>query len=408
MDRDTTQDDQRSVTFDLAVELEERQSVETSRLSEPPRPGDTFLSRHTADFPVEWLVVDATEDGRVQVVPLDDHPLVGSRDLELPESSLGGAGVLRCDLDAWLDASELDPELRTGRLRASEVEAVRRKRRTIDKDALEASLLEEEVDGDPEYRRWRADTLRPALASLTEEAKPGEPPESDSSELVTTLTGRGQSRWQILVAAAVLTAIVVPIAWQLHRVGRQLSTERTRIAELKQERRELEERLAAAGADRENLASEVERLEAGLRQAREASKRALAEQEARLGARLRRALDSSVVVNVPSFVLAKLARTRAAGGEAEVINPGGARRLTLTLEVVDPAPYRRYRLRVVNKAGGDALWQTDELVKIGGRWLRLDLPAEFFEAGEYELLIDGLGLGPPQLLAESYTVKFER
>ena len=89
-----------------------------------------------------------------------------------------------------------------------------------------------------------------------------------------------------------------------------------------------------------------------------------------------------------------------------MIDPGDAGRFTLALEVVDPAPYPRYRLRVVEK-GGEEVWRTDELV-IDGRWLRLDLPAGFLEPREYELLIDGLGSGSPRRLAERYTVKLKR
>ncbi len=76
--------------------------------------------------------------------------------------------------------------------------------------------------------------------------------------------------------------------------------------------------------------------------------------------------------------------------------------------MVDPAPYPHYRLLIIEKAGGEELWRTDELAKLGGRWLRLDLPADLFEAGEYELLIYGLGADEPQLLRERYAVKLER
>ena len=106
---------QLDATVAVAAVLDARRAALAVRAPEPPRPGDVFLSRRTAEYPVEWMVVDA-EDVRVRVVVLDDHPYVGSRDLELPARSLGGAGVLRCDLDAWVDASELEAELRTGAL----------------------------------------------------------------------------------------------------------------------------------------------------------------------------------------------------------------------------------------------------------------------------------------------------
>ncbi len=405
MYREITRERQPAVSAEVAVELREREAALAARRSEPTRPGDVYLSRRTADFPVEWLVVETAEDDRALVVALDDHPYAGSRDLELAAESLGGAAVVRCDVEAWIDGSDLEPELRTGTLAAAEVERLRRKRRAIDKEELEPSLLEEVVDGDPEYRRWREGTLARAVAALNgeEPVAPAKP-----KKVADGAPAGGRRRWRVLAAAAVLAALALPIGWQLYRLNRQLGDERAEISKLEEERRTLEDQLAASEAGREHSGSEVGRLEAALGEAREAAERALAEQQTRFDKRLRRAFDESVVVNVPSFVFGRQARTRTAAGQAEVIDPGGARRLTLSLEVVDPEPYPRYRLRVIEKAGGEEVWRTDELAKLGGRWLRLDLPADLFEAGEYQLLIYGLGSDEPQLLKERYAVKLER
>ncbi len=111
---------------------------------------------------------------------------------------------------------------------------------------------------------------------------------------------------------------------------------------------------------------------------------------------------------MPWLALGKRERTRAIAGQIEVIDPGDASRLMLSLEVVDPEPYPHYRLRIVQKNSGETIWETDELVKAGGKWLRLSLPVDLFEAEVYELLIYGLGSGEPQLLKERYAVKLER
>ncbi len=399
MNREITRDRQPMATAEVAAELRSREAPLTLREPAPPRPGDVFLSRRTAELPVEWLVLDA-EAGRVRVVVLDDHPYAGSRDLELPSRSLGGAAVLRCDLDAWVDASELEAELRTGVLATSVVEDVRRKRRAIDEETLEASLLEEEVDGDPAYRQWREDTLRRALEALTGV-------EESVAPVPVTEASSGWGRWYpVLIAAAAI--LVLAAGWQIRRLSRQLDHARKQAVELQKERRTLEERLASSEAEREASTSEVGRVETALREVREASERALAEQTERWEARLRRAFDESVVVNVPSFVLGRQARTRAGRGQAEVIEPGGARRLTLSLEVVDPSPFPRYRLRVVEKVSGEEVWRTDELVKVSSKWLRLDLPTDLFEAREYELRLYGLGAASATPLEECYTVRFER
>lgn len=394
MNEKITKERQPAVTAEVAAELAERQATVAARLTEPPRPGDVYLSRRTADFPVEWLVLDH-ENGRVRVVPFDDHPFAGSRDLAVPPRTLGGAGVLRCDLDAWIDTADLEPELRTGALTEIEVQRVRRKRRAIDEGTPEASLLEEEVDGDPEYRRWRERTLRPALDAL-------QGVREDEEREVAVADGRRW--WPLLLAASVLLALGVTAAWQWSRLSLQLADERTRLAELEHERRTLEEQLADARAGREASAAEVERLETALADAQEA----FDAQKERLEDRLGRAVDASVVVNVPSFVLASAERKRAIRGLPEVIDPGGARRFTLSVEVIDPEPYGRYRLRVVEKATGKEIWSNSDLVPLNGKWLRLDLPADLFEAAEYELLIDGLGSGVPKPLDEPYLIRFSR
>ncbi len=323
-----TREQQLAATVEAIAKLDARQAGVAKRLPKPARPGEVFLSRSTADFPVEWLLIEEGAGG-ARVVPVDEHPYAGSRDLELTPEALGGAGVVRCDLDAWIDVAELEPELCTGALSELELVRVRRKRRAIEGGTLEASLLEEVVDGDPEYGRWRDCTLQPAIDALTGRA--GE--EGD--------TVPHRRRWLPVAAAAIFLALALPLGWQAYQLSRELGHEQGRVAELEEERRAIEARLAAAEAERENSNREVGRLEEALSDAAEASKRALAEQQERFDARLRRAFDGSAVVNVPSFVLGKLARTRSGGGGAEGLDPGAAGRFTLSLEVPDAEPYGR-------------------------------------------------------------------
>ncbi len=387
---------QLDATLAAAAELDERQTTRAPR-GEGPKRGDVFLTRRTADFPVQWLVLD-TVDERVEVVPVDEHPYAGSRDLELPTPTLGGDAVVRCDLDAWTDAAELEPELRTATLTQLEVERVRRKRRAVVTGEHEPTLLEEEVDGDPEYLHWREHTLDRALWALTHESGDDVPVDPDVAPR--------RRWWPLLAAAAVL--LTLAFGWQQVRLSQQLEQGKAHIARLEEVRETLAEQLASAETGREASVDEAGRLQTVLREAAEAAEQALAEQEERFEGRLRRAFDRSVVVNVPSFVLGKLARTRAIQGQPEVITPGDAARMTLSLEVPDPEPYPHYRLRVVDKDGGDEVWSTDALAKVSGKWLRLDLPVDLLEAGEYELLLYGLGAAGAVTLDERYAIRLER
>ncbi len=104
MNDNLTRERQLAATVRAGGELNSRQARLAERRFEP-RPGDVFLSRRTAEYPVEWLMIEEDAAGRARVVPVDEHPYAGSRDLELAPESLGGAGVVRCDLGVWLDAS---------------------------------------------------------------------------------------------------------------------------------------------------------------------------------------------------------------------------------------------------------------------------------------------------------------
>ncbi len=118
-----------------------------------------------------------------------------------------------------------------------------------------------------------------------------------------------------LVNASTMTVSTRGGIWpQAYRLGSSSRSERASPPS-EQERWALEDQLASAQAAGESSAVEARRLEAALAAAVEASKRALAEQQERRDARLRSAFDRTTVVNVPSFVLGKLARTRSGRGD---------------------------------------------------------------------------------------------
>lgn len=334
---------QLKATLDVA-----RRRQRTNRRSEPPRVGDTFLSRRTADYPVEWLVLNDNGGKRCQVAPLDVHPYAGSRDVK--RSAPDATGVVRCDLDTWLDATELETELRTGTLTSAEMDEVRRRRQAIAEQTLAATLREEEVDTDPEYCLWRDETLRPALDALGR---------TDESNVV-VFPDRWR-RWRPLIAAAALLALAVPLAWQFEQL--------------------------------------------------KASEKAMVELKNDFAERLEGIFDDRVVVNLPSFVLGGEARRRASQGFPEVIDPGDASRFTLSLEVTDPEPYFRYRLRLLKNEGEGVreVWSNDQMVTFNGKWLRLDLLTDLLDPeSEYELQVDGLNAGGATPLKERYRIQLNR
>ncbi|MEM7588315.1 MAG: hypothetical protein AAF560_33315 [Acidobacteriota bacterium] len=405
---EATRAQQRGATVKTAVDLKIRQGRLTQRRQGPPEVGDIFLSRRTAEVPVEWLVMETGDDGRLRVMPLDDFPFVGSRDLELPARSLGGAGVLRCDLGEWVEPDAFEPELRTGALSLPEMETVRRKQLAVEAWTPGGSLLEEVIDGDPEYRAWRDETLRPAMDALAgrtvssggDTAGSGAAANDDPASAPVI---PWHHRWWPFLVAAILLIAILPTGWTFFRLDHQLGTERGRVAELTHERQILAEQLRASEAGEQSADNQAAGLILKLEEAEKAAAKALEEQEARLMKRLKGALEDRIVVNVPRFFLGQQARRVAQLGRYHVIDPGQVSRYTLSLEVVNPAYYPRYRLTILAKTG-EEVWRTDQLI-IDGSWLRLDLPAGFLEPGEYRLRIEGIGSGPDALLEERYTVK---
>ncbi|MCP4659000.1 MAG: hypothetical protein GY856_26610, partial [bacterium] len=115
----------------VAADLAERRATIGRRRGEPCL-GETFLFRRAAGRGVEWAVVERrVDDGNLLLVPLDDFPFTGSRDVELPAASLGGVANVRCDVGVWLAPRAFRAERRTGMLPAEDLERVRGRRRAF-------------------------------------------------------------------------------------------------------------------------------------------------------------------------------------------------------------------------------------------------------------------------------------
>jgi hypothetical protein len=140
------------------------------RRDEPPRPGDLFVFAATADFPVEWLVLESRASGlRMLVVPADVCPLIGGADVEVPVAADGGPLSLRCRFGVELATSRFDLRLRGGVVASEYVQRSRRKVAELGAGGPVASAAELEVESDPAYREWTGRVLtgaRDTLAAL--------------------------------------------------------------------------------------------------------------------------------------------------------------------------------------------------------------------------------------------------
>ena len=380
-------------------------------LSDRPRPepdgrpcvGELYLSRKTAGFPVEWLVIEA-EGPRLRVVPVDEYPLTGSRDVDLSSDRAPGVAVARCGHSDWVNATVFEPELRTDMLETTVLQSVHDKRRDVDADRVEPTVLESVADADPEYQSWSEGTLTPAVAVLTEPVRVEQP----------VPFRRLRHHWQPILAIAALLAITVSLGVLAVRLDGELDGTRSRLAELEGVLPAQQDRLAEEVQRREAADAEVSRLDRALETAGAelgAARQEVGSLTERLGSverKLRRALEAGVVANVKKLVFGAAQRIDVPSvdrGRTVVTDADSSPRLFFELEIVDPEPYFTYRVRFVpTKAGETAVV---EGLRREGAWLRFSLPADRLAIGEYDILIQGTGFGETAELAERYRLTVE-
>jgi len=184
-----------------------------------PTPGDLYVLSQTADFPVEWLLLDRAPDDpdRWLAVPADTNPLRGPGDLWLGPGQEGGPLSIRCRFAVRLpDRALVGGGHRTGRVPTEHVARALEAVHDHERGTLEVSPLAEETAADPEYRDWERlalDPARKAVAGLASRRPTPEP-------------ARPTARVWISIAAALALLSFGLGAWNLtlrQQVGR-LST----------------------------------------------------------------------------------------------------------------------------------------------------------------------------------------
>ncbi len=356
-----------------------------------PCPGDTFVLRETADFPVEWVIVerDLEDVRRLRVVPVDNYPQVGSHDIAVMVDEPGRVANIRCDLDTWLLASSFRPELRSGMLAPEELGHVRRKRDAIASGIVATSLIEEDVDSDPEYRRWKDGTLQDALGVLKKSVRPRR-----------AIMSHPLANRMLALAASIMLVVSFWSRHEVRQLADQLVVEgqesEQAIETLHEDYRGLEKR-SSQNAERH------EREVAELRQGLDATQR-----------ELRAAQSDFSQANVPYSILAyDIQRSSIERrGDLELVEQTlelrqGASHVVLILEVVDAEPYDRYRLRILDDTTRKVVWSNDQLVR-SGSVVSLSLPASVFELRHYRLVLYGIDGGKePVQLKEGYLLNVQ-
>lgn len=128
--------------------------------------GDVYVFPATAAAGIEWVCVlpHVDDDQLWFMIPLDQHPLAGTWDIAVPESSDAGPGTLRCGRGIWVHAADLTGVVRSGFLESAYVNAARQRIAAMVSDSEEVQSVRAEVDDDPDYEDWLAEVTAAAEA----------------------------------------------------------------------------------------------------------------------------------------------------------------------------------------------------------------------------------------------------
>ena len=349
----------------------------TDQARRPAVVGEVFVLEATADFPVEWALLEQRgEDGPFLAVPGDSHPFLGSRDLDVEAST--GRLHLRCQAAVWLEPAALAPGLRSGTLEPEDLERARRKIREVTGKDFAPDPFLEEVDLSPEYAEWMRDVIQPARAAA------GSPGFAPAIEPAVRPPARPLLWWWAAAAAAfVLVAMGLAgrIMWQSRQIEGLAARSGSSEAALQAERvrREEEQRKAAeALKERDEREGELQGRISAL--------------EERLNAPELPRLNLPVAILQPAEVLR--------GTDLRSYRlPASAPALTVVLKFRDTEDYPAYRLVVTRNGEAAPVWRTDGLER-STEGIQLALPRRYLPPGRYRLSLSGLRSGKAQPVAD--------
>lgn len=364
-------------------------------------PGDTFAPPQLSDLPVEVVVLGRDHSrGKYNAVLLDDYPQVGSHDVKLHEP--GRVANIRLDREIALDASFLTSRTRTGFLSTKSMDEIQRKRRAVMAGIDSRSLNEEIVDGDPDYRRWKDETLGDALSLLKEHG---------STEKITAVKRKPRRPWMpVLMQAAALAFLIVGATFsvrQMEAMRSQMDAQNQAFAEREREMQRsqdsLAERLAASDAELGRVRDEMLELE-------EVNKTLTRSDD--LLSRLKRQIKilepEAIEPNLPYAFLNFGTVTRSINrGIHRVEIPEASGRIALLIEVVDPEPYSHYGVELRDQASGELIWSYDAMQR-DGSLLSVALPASLLLPGDYDLDLIGYDKETSTPLTEGYLLRVRR
>ena len=116
-------------------------------------PGDLYVFDTSEEVGLEWLVVRFHPDDEtsIQVVPIDDFPLVGTPDLTIPHELVGRIMNVRGGESDWFPSSIFLPKLKVASISQRALKVVQE---YLAKFVRGQCDEKSSVTYDPEYEEW--------------------------------------------------------------------------------------------------------------------------------------------------------------------------------------------------------------------------------------------------------------
>lgn len=332
-----------------AMDRHGEERVRSEARGPEPWPGDLYTLAETADFPVEWLVVERAASGSCRMVATDTNPALGSADVPVSAELEGGPLSVRCAVSLQVGVETLRRGERTGAVAPEILEPVRRRLEELAAGSLDAAP-------DPELEDWHAEVLAPARAALL-------PPDLEAPRSSPRrFFGRRAAMAAILLLLAALGSLSA-LAWRFHHGELQA---RSQIDRLVQERQALE--------------AEHQRQLAALREAQAREQRP---PEPPPPPPIREPLQPLINLAYASFYPSQ---TR--GDLQEIAVPSQATHLFLLFYVGNQEPCSEYELEVARR--GAESFTVQELRPLPSQEVSVAIPRTKLPDGSYQLRLSGL------------------
>jgi hypothetical protein len=145
----------RQVSAEIARK-QERLKEELSKSSSRPQPGDIFIFKYPETLGIQWAIVGSSqENSQLLVVPADNNPMVGSKDIGIPDKALSGPVTLRCGYSFSMNPEQFEKDcLRVGMLEDWDLQYASALIKRISEKTVRSSVLQQETDNDPDYKHW--------------------------------------------------------------------------------------------------------------------------------------------------------------------------------------------------------------------------------------------------------------